>query len=264
MFILTSILLGIIQGITEFLPISSSAHLIIVSWFIDGQSLPLSLNVGLHLGTLIAILIYFQADFLSIAKSFFVKDNLHLPAISEKRRFLPLLIIASLPAAFVGFTLKDVIEEFLHHPSATIVPLIGVGWALWYFDRKSPVLRTANQLSWLQGLLLGMFQALALIPGVSRSGATILGGRLCGLDRIEAARFSFLMGAPVMVGAVLLEAKNLQLAFHSPELVAGMLAAFLSGLATIHFLLKFLQKSNFLAFFIYRSLLAMVLLSQIL
>ncbi|SME88632.1 undecaprenyl-diphosphatase UppP [Pseudobacteriovorax antillogorgiicola] len=253
-----ALILGVVQGITEFLPVSSSAHLIIVSWFFQGDTLPLSLNVALHIGTLVAVLIYFKKDWWAIA------DGVLKAATKKEKSFsshvlLPGMIIGSIPAGVIGLLWKDEIERFFHNPGFVVYPLAIVGVALWLVDLKVPAKRSLQDLSIRDGFLVGLAQACALIPGTSRSGATILGGRLLGFDRESAARFSFLLGTPAMLGAALLEAKNISQSLSDPVFYIGFVTSIIVGILSIHFLLEFVKRFGLAAFAIYRVILAISL-----
>ncbi len=256
--IIYALVLGVVQGITEFLPISSSAHLIIVSWMAKGQSLSLALNVALHLGTLSAVLLYFHRDWrrLSVAGL----DLLLAPKkVTSDRWLLLSLILGSVPAGLVGLIWKDDIERVLHHPVYTIAPLILVGIGMWWGDRIAPVRKDLKQMSLRDGFLVGICQAMALLPGTSRSGVTILGGRLLGYDRQSAARYSFLLGTPAMLGAALLSMGDLANSWQQPEFYLGFLSSLLVGLVSIKLLLTILRRYGFFHFMVYRIILAVIL-----
>lgn len=256
--ILYAIILGAVQGVTEFLPVSSSAHLIIVSWFYSGKTLPLSLNVALHIGTLVAVLIYFKKDWLAIIRSVFVfvqKKEKNF----ENQVLLPGLILGTIPAGVIGLLWKDQIESIFHNPGFVVYPLAIVGVLLWYIDAKVGVSRSLRSLSLKDAILVGVAQACALIPGTSRSGATILGARLLGFDRESAARFSFLLGTPAMLGAAILEAGDIAKSLDDPVFYIGFISAVLVGIASIHFLIEFVKRFGLAAFAIYRVILALVL-----
>lgn len=253
--IIQTILLSIIQGIAEFLPISSSGHLIIFSWFMSGQPLPLSLNVSLHFGTLLAVLIYFRKDWINLTFAAF--ELLKTKSfVTTDQKLLYQLVLASIPAGLVGIFFKDLIEIWLHHPIIVIFPLGLVGLLLWFIDKKSKSEKSISELSNKEAFLIGLAQMMALIPGVSRSGATIAMARFLHLSRYQAARFSFLLGTPAMLGASLIHIKDFLAHQGDPSFYIGILTAFLSGLLTIHFLLSFLQRFGFAIFAIYRLILA--------
>jgi len=257
--IIYSLLLGALQGITEFLPVSSSAHLILWSSFVNNEPLPIYLNIALHLGTLSAVLIFFWRDWLKIGVACFNYVTKGTKSF-ESHVLLPAIIVGSIPAGVVGVLWQDSIESIFHHPSTTIFPLAFVGIALWYVDKKCSSQKNIKQLSLLEAFMIGVFQAMALIPGVSRSGITILAGRLYGFTRHDAAKFSFMLGTPAMAGAALLNAKNILTNMGHPEFYLGFVSSMVVGCLTIGLLLKFIVRFGFGVFAVYRILLAIVLL----
>lgn len=250
-----AIIFGIVQGIGEFLPISSSAHLIATSSILDGSAMPLAVNVALHLGTVGAVLIYFWSDWAYMLVQFFKKVRGE-PADNDAVRTLVLLALGTIPAGIIGLAFKSIIETHLHSPLVIVLPLALVGIALYVVDKKAKVASNVSQLSLGNVLLVGVMQALALIPGVSRSGSTIIGARLVGLGREEAARFSFLLGTPIMLGAALLELPNIAVAIKEPNFVIAVVASFLTGCFAIKFLLGYLKRHGFGVFAVYRVILA--------
>jgi undecaprenyl-diphosphatase len=255
-----TIILGVIQGLTEFLPVSSSAHLIFVSQLQDGKVLPLSLNIAFHIGTLLAVLGYFWRDWFalsySVANLVFKRQK---SALST--RIFPALLVGSIPAGVIGILFKDSIEATFHHPMMTVVPLVVMGIALWLVDKYSKSYRKIDSISLLDALIIGITQALALIPGSSRSGSTILGARLLGFSKIESARFSFLLGTPAMLGAAILDSKGLLEAAQAPHFLTGVIVAAVVGCLAIKMLLSFVSKFGFLAFAIYRIALAVLIVA---
>lgn len=260
--VLYAIILGLIQGIAEFLPISSSGHLILVSNFLDGKTLPLSLNIALHMGTVFAVLIYFWRDWynLTMATARRIGGG---GKTFESDVLLPGLIIGSIPAGVIGLLWEKDIEKIFHNPVSVCIPLAVVGVIMWVVDIKAPVTKKATEITIKDAFLVGIAQAFALIPGTSRSGATIIGGRLLGLSREDAARFSFMLGTPAMAGAALLKSKELIASMGQIEFYVGFLTSFLIGMLTISFLLKFLRNYGFLSFTIYRIALAIVIAAVI-
>lgn len=233
-----AIFLGILQGITEFLPISSSGHLVIAETLFGLQVETLKdFDIALHLATLLAILIYFRRDLLDW-------------------RLWPWLILGSIPAALVGFTLEEPIDALFRNAISVSIFMIVIG-LLFFIPQK----KEGAGLTWWRALLIGCAQALAIIPGVSRSGSTIFAGIHLGLKRTDAARFSFLLGALAIAGAGLLKAldgENSGLSFSI--LAAGFLAAFLSSLAAVNWLMKFFQKYTLMPFGVYRIAAGLILL----
>ena len=243
-----SIALGLLQGITEFLPISSSAHLILYS-ALSNNELPLVLNLAFHGGTTLAVLIYFRHDWWQIWQ-----QELRQRTGS---RLLPTLIVASLPAALIGLVGQRWIADYLHQPLVTIGPLAGGGIILWFSDRYQ-VKTTIDRLTYRQALLVGLWQATALIPGMSRSGMAICGARVIGLSRQESVRLSFLLGAPLMVGALMLNFSSLVDYLHEARFLFGVLASAISGFLVVKLLLRYVASLGFMPFVIYRLVLAVV------
>ncbi|MGE0174391.1 MAG: undecaprenyl-diphosphate phosphatase [Oligoflexales bacterium] len=253
-----SLALGAVQGITEFLPVSSSAHLIVFSYAVNDQPLPLALNVALHFGTLMAVLVYFRRDWiLLISKT--LRRIFGGPASYESDVLVPCLFIGTLPIGILGILFEDQIEHYLHNPLFTTVPLALVGFLLWRADSKSPEDKAYDAITIKNAFKIGLAQAAALFPGVSRSGATILTARHLGYNRTDAAKFSFMLGMPAMLGAAALEARHIANSITQPEFYLGFLSSFLVGALTINYLLKFLRTKGFGVFAIYRIALAIVI-----
>jgi undecaprenyl-diphosphatase len=245
---LQAIVLGILQGATEFLPISSSGHLVVVpalfGWSFDPQE-AFIFDVWVQLGTLLAVIAYFWPDLWRITLASIT--SLWRPnqwALPETRQGL-YLVIATLPAVVIGLLFKDTIEALFSAPRAAAAFLLLTALLLVLAERAGRRTRTLNELNWRDALWIGLFQALALLPGVSRSGSTITGGMLRHLDRPAAARFSFLMSVPVMLGAGVFTGADLLFSpgvnALLPQIVAGMAAAALVGFISIHWLLRFVS-----------------------
>ncbi len=254
-----SILLGAIQGITEFLPISSSAHLLIMSWILDGKTLPLSLNVALHVGTLTAVVAYFWRDWRRLILVA-LRICLGRAVDANDRRLLICLILGSIPAGVIGLLFHKQIEAVFHQtPFTTVAPLALFGLLLWWVDKRAPSKLTVLDVNWRHALIVGFAQAVALIPGSSRSGMTMTAGRWLGFQRGEAARFSFLLGTPAMGGAALLESRSIAASIDDPVFYLGFSSSLIVGLLTISFLLRYVRRFGFLAFAVYRVILAGIL-----
>lgn len=258
MTLLQSIILGIVQGLTEFLPISSSAHLVLVpywfNWNIPADQV-FSFDVLVQLGTLLAVIIYFWKDLWQIIRAW-VQALLHkTPFATQEARLGWYLILASIPAALAGVTIKDLVESAFGSPVATAIFLFITALLLVLAEWLGKRQRTLTEFTWLDALIMGIGQAVALFPGVSRSGATIAAGMFRHLDRPAAARFSFIMSIPVMLGAGLLSALNLKdiqnLGSFLPTLLAGFLAAAVVGYLSIHWLLRLLQRHSLYVFAFY-------------
>lgn len=250
-------LIGALQGVTEFLPISSSAHLILYSYFKGEGSLPLFYNVALHFGTALALLVYFAKDWLRLLFSLTKKSPQKKD--KENRKLFFNLVIASLPAGLLGLSFKNFIEKNFHAPSSLILPLGLFGILLWFVDKKNKQTKKLHQMSLKEAFFVGVGQSLALIPGVSRSASSIIACRFILLSRKDAIRFSFLMGTPIMLAAALLHLGDFSRNYYLPQFYIGFLSSFFIGLLSIHFFLTFFVRFGFLAFALYRVALALVL-----
>jgi undecaprenyl-diphosphatase len=266
MTIVQSILLGIIQGITEFVPISSSGHLVLTP-FILGWEFPADhawvFNVLIQLGTLVAVIIYFWKDLVTIAVAFLEGLRRRQPFATPESRLGWYLILATIPATLSGLVLKDAVEAAFDSPRATAAALLLTAALLLLAERAGKRQNRMPDLTWKDALFIGCFQILALFPGLSRSGATITGGMLCNLDRPAAARFSFLMSIPVMLGAGLLATIDLfqvsDLEMLLPSLSVGFLTSIIVGYASIHWLLRFLARRPLYLFSAYCTIIGIVL-----
>ena len=262
--LLRAVVLGVVQGLTEFLPVSSSGHLILVPKLFGWDDQGLAFDVGLHAGTLVALLAYFWRDWAAMA--FSGLDDLRSYGLAVRRyqqpsRLLLLIVVGSVPAAIAGLTLNGWIEENLRQAWLVALMLIFVGALMFVTDRRSRRDRAMQDVGVVDAVLIGLAQAVALVPGVSRSGATISTGLVRGLDREAAARFAFLLGTPAFVGAVLLKFKDLTGdTVDTLDLTIGFLTSAIVGFAVIHFLLGFLRRRSLLVFVIYRFGLGAILL----
>jgi undecaprenyl-diphosphatase len=272
---LKAVVLGIVQGLTEFLPISSSAHLILVPWLFGWETGGLTFDVAVHLGTSAAILAYFWRDWVDLA--FELIRGIREGSLfgNPRRRLAWFLIIGTLPAVVAGLLLEDYIKTTLRSPLIAVVTLVGFGILLYYADRKSRQNRSLDQFNWGDCLWIGMSQALALVPGVSRSGITMSAAMLRDSSRTAAARFSFLLSTPVIVGAGALQGLHLlaaalnsgtgaldvgSAAVKWDVLIVGIISAAITGFLCIRYFLRYLQTNNLVAFVIYRIVLAAVVL----
>lgn len=257
------IVLGLVQGITEFLPISSTAHLVLVPFFTGWQDQGLVFDIAVHVGTLLALLVYFKNDIANMIIGFF--QMLLGQWRAPEARLLQLLTIATVPVGIAGLLLRDFIALDTRNIALLGTTSIVFGLLLGWVDNSSAP-RAGKHLTWPQALVFGIFQVLALIPGTSRSGITMTAGRLMGFDREFCARFSMLMGLPVIALAggltyfdSLEQAINWQNAWR--ELLLGAAVAFVSAIAAIHFLLKLLRHVSFMPFVVYRIFLGALLLA---
>lgn len=252
-----SIILGIVQGLGEFLPISSSAHLVIAKWLFGYKESGLAYDVALHLGTLLAVLLFFWKDFFKIGMgtiSAVTKGRSQTNDSTHLKTFI-CLVVATIPAAVVGFLFDDLIEAHLRSPWIVGLSMLVFGSVLFWVDRKKGQLSIAN-MSYLYAFLIGVAQCFALIPGGSRSGVTISMALFLGFSRSESARFSFLMSAPIVLGATLLKIKYIGFVLTEPVLLTGVVVSALVGFLSIQFLMKLVRTRSFAPFCYYRFLFA--------
>jgi undecaprenyl-diphosphatase len=258
MTIFQAVVLGLVQGFSEFLPVSSSAHLSLVPWFFGWRDPGLSFDVALHVGTLVAVLWYFRREWVQLARAglqLLIDRRADTP---EARRVI-FLVIATIPAAIGGLALEKYAEEAFRAPALTATALIVMGVVLWAADRYAAQSRELGAMTWRDALLIGVAQVFALIPGVSRSGATMSAGRGLQFDRQSAAVFSFLMSMPVIAAAAILKVPHLFRDGGDPApLLVGILAATISSWLAIAILLRYLTRHSFGVFAVYRLALGMV------
>lgn len=262
------IILGVIQGIAEFLPISSSAHLIIfrdifgIGSFLVGKY-EMSFDIALHFGTLLAILVFFFKDFLNMLKDGFTKG-----VKTTSGKLLWYIVVATIPAAIVGVLLEDKIDELVRSNYVLICAALSImGIIIYLADKYSEQKNSFEEMKLRDAIIIGCSQVFALIPGFSRSGTTIAASRFLKLKRSDAAKFSFYMSAPVVAGAVfikILKGDMISLITFNPKaFIIGVLVSFISGLLCIKFLLRYIKKHDYNIFMWYRlgiSLLALIVL----
>jgi len=255
-----AIFLAFVQGITEFLPISSSGHLVLAPNVLGWDDQGLSFDVAVHVGSMLAIVGYFRDDFRAL---FHAVNNRHLDESSIHLGLIIWLAVATIPAGIVAITLGDIIGTALRNPRSVAIALIFFGLVLWWADRSSQRTREVSDMNWRDALLIGCAQAIALIPGTSRSGITITTGLILGLTREAAARFSFLMAVPVICLAGGWKTVELVRSAEQVDWVAmviGLIASMITAYACIHWFLKYLRRFSLLPFVIYRVVLGVVLL----
>ena len=248
---LQAAILGLVQGLGEFLPISSSAHLVLIPWLFKWNDPGLTFDIALHIGTLIAVAIYFWKDWLKL-----ITKGLTDVRSTEGKLFW-YLVAATIPGAVVGFLLEKKAETIFREPVLIATMLILLGVLLYWADRRGVKHIEMNHITFRTSLFIGLSQALAIIPGVSRSGITMTMGLLMGLTREGAARFSFLLAAPIIFGAALVK---LPFLVSNPSIltinfIIGILVSFVIGILSIGFLLRYVQTNNFLPFAWYRFIL---------
>jgi undecaprenyl-diphosphatase len=241
--------LGTLQGLTEFLPVSSSAHLTLAPWFFGWSDPGLAFDVALHLGSLVALLLYYRREWFMIIGGAVSGDR-------RGRRLLGLLIAASVPGAILGFLFEKEAETVFRSPLLIATTLAVMGLALWICDAVAPEQRDLKDITLADALIMGVAQAFALVPGVSRSGATITVGRLLKINREDAANFSFLMATPIIAGAGLLKARELFHSGLSAELAAGFISSAIFSLLAIAVLISYVRTHTYKIFAWYRLALA--------
>jgi len=256
------IILSIVQGVTEFLPISSSAHLVLLPQFMDWKDQGLAIDVAAHLGSLFALVFYFRKDFRIILVNG-LTPIFAFNYTGKKYKLFWLVIFASIPALVVGFFFRDIISHYLRDPLVISFATIFFGLVLWVSDKAGKCHRAMETVSKRDAVLIGFSQILAFIPGTSRSGVTITAGLFLGLDRNTAVKFSFFMSVPIILAAALYEVSNLMQSGGSvdiPDFIITVLLSAISSFFTIHFFLKFVDKIGMFPFVIYRLILGAVLL----
>lgn len=250
---IAALILGIVQGLTEFLPVSSTAHLILLPWFFNwsGQVDTLTFDIALHAGTLAALIFCFWRDWIDL----FLK----------KHRLLGLIVFASIPAGIVGFFLNDIVEKSLREPLLISLMLVAVGIVM-LISEKAYKHKGLEKTGIKDAIIIGIAQAFAVIPGVSRSGITISAGLFRGFKREEAARFSFILSTPIIAGATLLHLRKVlmnDINYDSGLFAVGVISSFITGFIAIKFLLGFLKRYPLHLFVYYRFLLSAVIITVI-
>lgn len=251
--ILHSLILGVVQGLTELLPVSSSAHLYLLSEYFFKWTISDSFDIALHFGTLLAICIFFFKDWISLIKGGF--NKVFKKEDSTEGRIFWYIVAATIPAGIIGIVFEHYLEGYLKQPLIVATALIVMGILLYVVDKNSKSEVSYENMTFKQAFLIGISQVLAFIPGVSRSGATITVGRALKVDRESVAKYTFLLSTPIVFAATVLKIFDFQF---SVAFFAGVLTSFLVGLAVIKFLMEFIKKRNFKVFAIYRVLLGIV------
>lgn len=260
------IFLALIQGLTEFLPISSSAHLILPSQLLNWPDQGLAFDLAVHMGTLIAILIYLWRDVWSMTASCF--SSLRTRTLDDESRLALFVVSGTVPAVIIGYFIKDYVELYLRTILVIALASIIFGLLLAYIDKREQLSRSVKkqlaEMNLNRSLFIGFAQALAFIPGTSRSGITITAALALGFSRTESLRFSFLLSIPLIVAGALLSAKDLMDAHASisvwKDMALAMLISGVSALASIHFFMKWVERVGMMPFVIYRVILGVLLL----
>lgn len=263
MTIFQALVLGVVQGLSEFLPISSSAHLALIPWLLRWDEPGLAFDVALHAGTLVAVLWYFRVEWVRLLRAAYsIVRTRQVRSDSERR--VVLLIIATIPGGIAGLALNKYAETAFRAPSLIATAMIVLGVVLWLVDRYASQTRSLGAMRWQDALLMGIAQIFALIPGVSRSGSTITMGRADRLDRESAAVFSFLMSMPIIGAAAMLEVPHaLRMYGLSLPLVVGVVASAVSGWLAISVLLRFVTRHSYGVFAVYRVVVGVAVLGVV-
>ncbi len=265
-----AVVLAVVQGLTEFLPVSSSAHLVLVPWFAGWKEPGLAFEVALHAGTLVAVLVYFLRDWIEmLLAGFGVRATAGMSAedFTWKRRLFWFLVAATIPGAIAGLLFEKFIEDRLSQPVPIAAALIVIGLVMWWVDRTARLERQPSQITLSDALVVGTAQAFALFPGVSRSGSTIVAGLWRGMTRETAARFSFLLSTLIIAGAALKELPKVihmqrtgTLDMSLSTLLIAIAVSGLVGYAVIAFFLRYLQARTLKVFVVYRVVLGILIL----
>ncbi len=262
MSLIEAIILGIVQGAGEFLPISSSGHLIVVPWLLGWKEHSLAFDVALHLGTLFAVAGALLGDWIKMIQGAFTSLRAHgNPFASDDGRRLGFLIVASMPGGVFGLLLNDLAESTFRSAALVAVTMTVMGFVLWLADSRSRGERGIEGWTLRDALIMGFAQSMALVPGVSRSGATISAARFLGYERNTAARLSFLMALPVTLGAVILKVPKMFAGGLDASLIAGILTAAVVGVLSIRVLFAWVRTRSYLPFVIYRFVFSAIILA---
>jgi undecaprenyl-diphosphatase len=254
---------GILQGLSEFLPISSSAHLALAPWLFGWEEPGLAFQVALHIGTLLAVLWYFRVEWIQLIKAAFgiiTSGRIETP---EKRRVI-YLILATIPGLVGVYVLQSRAESAFRSPQMIGIALIAMGIVLWVVDKAVDQRRILGEMRWIDALLIGLSQVIALIPGISRSASTITTGRGLRFDRESVAEFSFLVSMPMIAAAVFLDGpRALADAGLTSELMSGLVASAISGWLAISILMRYVSSHSYRIFALYRVVLGVAVLAVI-
>jgi undecaprenyl-diphosphatase len=255
-----SIVLGAIQGITEFLPISSTAHLVLLPWFFSWKDKGLTFDVALHVGSLLAIILFFWRDWVLIISDFLKSAAERSFEGRPSGRIGMFILIGTIPGALSGLLFEKEAAGLLRNPLSIAFTISAFGLLLYISDRFSRRYKSVEDMSLTDCIIVGFVQALAIIPGVSRSGITITGAMFRNFKRDEAAKFSFLLAAPLIAGAGIFESRHLSYAeVTSASFIAGFIASTVFSYLAIKYLLRFVRRESYTLFVIYRLLLAFVI-----
>ncbi len=255
MTIVQSIVLGVVQGLTEFLPVSSSAHLNIFPWVLKWSEIPESFDIALHFGTLLAVILFFFKDWLKLIKGgwnkVFKKED------SNEGKIFWYLVFATIPSGILFFILDKVFGDMLKNELITAISLIVMGILLYFVDKKAKTEYNMEKLTFKQALLIGLSQIIAFIPGMSRSGTTMTVGRAMKVDRETTAKFSFLLSTPLVFAATVYKMK--EFSFTIPFII-GVIVSFAVGILVVNYFMSYIKKGSYKIFAIYRILFGLAIM----
>ncbi len=254
--IIQSIILGIVQGLTEFLPVSSSAHLHIFPWVLNWSEMPESFDISLHFGTLMAVVLFFFKDWINLFKGGWKKLVKKEDSIDGKIFWY--LVIATIPSALLFLILDKIFGDFLKNELVIALTLIVMGVLLYIVDKRAKSTYNLEKMTLKQAIIIGMSQALAFIPGMSRSGSTMTIGRVMEVDRATTAKFSFLLSVPIIFAATIYKLKDF--VFNIPFII-GVVVSFVVALVVIKFFMSYIKKGSYKIFAVYRVILGLAILS---
>ena len=254
-------ILGMVQGLGEFLPISSSAHLIITPYLFNWPDQGLAFDIALHWGTLLAVVTYFHKDIWHLIKGFFhsLMPSTRDLQSNTYQKLSWLIILATIPAGIIGKIFESEVETIFRNPILIAITLTVVGFILLAADKYGSKLKNLTDLKWGNALVIGLAQALAIVPGISRSGATITAGLLQGFTRQDAAKFSFLMSIPIIFAAGVLKIPEISNIQNHAQLAVGFLSSTIFGFLAIKYMLKYIASRSFAVFAWYRFALAIII-----
>jgi len=260
-----AIILAIIQGLTEFLPVSSTAHLTLFPWFLGWKDPGLTFDVALHAGTLVAVLVYFWRIWVDMLLAAAGQGKGSAAEIEEKRRLFWYLVIGTIPGGIAGYLLERRAEDEFRTPLVIAAAMIVVALLMWAGERFSRREESLGQVTFLDSIVVGIAQAFAVIPGVSRSGVTMTAGLFRNMTRETAARFSFLLSTPLIAGAALKKGLEIRHEGLPPEMklpfAVGIIVSGLVGYVVIAWLIRYLERRTFTVFIVYRLALGVVVLA---
>jgi len=261
-----AVVLAIIQALTEFLPVSSTAHLILIPWLVGWNDGGLTFDVALHAGTLAAVIIYFFRDWVQIIAQGFGLNIGRDPDLKQNRNLLWLLAAASIPIGIVGYIFDKQADTVWRQPYVIGTMLIVVGIVMWLAERRRIGSKSMNTIQFSDGIVVGLAQAVSVIPGTSRSGATISAGLFCNMSRETAARFSFLLSTPAIAAAVAKKAWDIHKEGGVPAgmklpIVVGIVVSGLLGAVVIAFFLRYLRRSSLMPFVYYRIIFGIIVIA---